>query len=180
MNRVWENHINRQLYSECQLVTVINVYYYLTGNIINQDSQEYEDLVDLCGARHGSAINIDKVYLKFGIESNGYSNHILDVQMDKWHALEMLKKPIHGICLELPEKKETIRLPIEVNVWHKKTGFHSVLIVDHCEKTGCFRITNFSCATSLKGWMFVEDLYQFLNNCNKGWVFRTFKLIQGS
>lgn len=179
MGRIWEKYINRQLYSECQLVTAINAYYYLTGKTIKQDSERYEGLVDLSKARHGSAINIEKVHSKFGIGPIGYSNHIMDVQMDKWYEFRTFRQ--HHVSfteLKLPEKKEEIRLPIEVNIWHKKTGFHSVLIVDYCSKSDALQITNFRYETSVKGWIFAEDLYKYTNDCNKKWVYRTFGLRQ--
>jgi len=53
---------------------------------------------------------------------------------------------------------------MEINVWHKRTGFHSALIVDHEPKCDAYRITNFKEAATHDGWLFAEDLYQFLGS----------------
>ena len=48
MKRSWNKYINKNKYSECQLITALNAYYYLTGKqYCKQDSKEYENLVDL-------------------------------------------------------------------------------------------------------------------------------------
>jgi len=167
MCRPWKNYINFQLRSECQLISALNAYYYLTGNRITQDSQEYESLIDLSLARKGTALNIEKVHDKLGIEPIGYSNHF-HILINKWYKFNTQEE------IEFPKEEQEFKLPIEMNVFHKKTGFHSVLIVDTCIKTECIRITNFSDATSLNGWFFSEDLYQYIHHCNQGWVFRLF------
>jgi len=160
--RSWKKYINEQKYSECQVITAINAYYYLTGKTISQDSEEYEKLVDLVSARNGSAIGIEKVHKKLGL---------VTLKRVKW---------LHEFGPKLP-------LPIEASVWHKKTGFHSVLMVDYCKKTDCIRIANFSQATNMRGWMFGEDFYQFetfvthgkdgsLNSSGKQWRYRLFGL----
>lgn len=180
--RRWDKYLNRQKYSECQLITALNAHYYLTGKIYcKQDSPEYEDLVNLCRARHGAAIGIEKVHKKLGLKIIGYSNFLSTHWADEWHRLATLKRWKKGEKspkkLKMPEKRtRKIRLPVEMNVWHKRMGFHSVLVVDHCLKSDCFRITNFKQATSLHGWVFVEDLYQFTDDANQGWLFRLYGL----
>lgn len=161
--RTWEKYLNKQLYSECQLVTAINAYYYLTGKTIKQDSQEYEDLVDLVKARSGSAICIEKAYEKLGL---------ITLKKEEW---------LWGLW---DERK--LLLPIGATIWHKKTGFHSVAIVDHCPKTDCIRVPNFRAVTSTDGWMFREDFYQYetritqgddgFNTKGKQWRYRVFGL----
>jgi predicted solute-binding protein len=143
--RLWKNYINKQLYSECQLITAINAYYYLTGKIIKQESQEYEDLVDLVKARNGSALYIKRVHEKLGLITLKKAGHLWDLWDDK-----------------------KLLLPIGATVWHKKTGFHSVAIVEQCLKTDCIRIANFQDATSLDGWMFREDFYQYETQISRG------------
>ena len=138
MNRDWNNYILKNKYSECQLVSALNAYYYLTGKYIKQNSKRYENLVDLAKARHGAAISIEKVWNKLGIKIIKESNSILDFV-----------------------KGNTIMLPLEYNIWHKRYGFHSTLIVDHEPKCNALRITNFYRITSLDGWMFEEDVHQF-------------------
>lgn len=164
MMRNWNKYLNYQKYSECQLVTTINAYYYLTGKTIKQDSQEYEDLVDLCGARHGSAICIEKIHKKLGlvIEKHRY------------------------LYKFLPTIRKKLPLPIEVNIWHRLTGSHSILIINHSIKCNAVRITNFRYETR-NGWIFLDDLglyehRQFsgdhgINDKNgKQWNFRLFGL----
>jgi hypothetical protein len=138
IERDWDKYHKQNKYSECQLITALNAKYYLTGYYISQDSDEYESLVDLCGARHGSAICIEKVWDKLNIE-------VKDTYLT---AL--------GWMSSLPP------LPLELSVWYKAYGFHSVLAVDYESKTHAFRITNFKWATNLQGWIFNEDLFHYL------------------
>jgi len=137
--RKWSGYLNTQKYSECQLVTAINAWYHLTGRSIAQDTEEYEALVDRCCARHGTALGMQKIHQQFGLR-------ILAEHESLW---------------EFRKGSRTLPLPIEACLWHKRTGFHSVLIVDQCLKTDCLRITNFRQVTSGEGWMFSEDLYQY-------------------
>ena len=164
MRREWKNFHNSQKYSECQLVTALNAYYFLTGKIIKQDSKRYENLVDLCFARYGAAININKVHKKLGLKITKH-------------------------YISLPNK---VRLPLEISVWHKSYGFHSVLIVDFEPKSKACRVTNFKMATNTQGWIFHEDLNHLLrvgkgnsivNSCPKcdkdkepRWQYRLFEL----
>ena len=162
--RSWEKYLNKQLYSECQLVSAINAYYFLTGKTIKQNSQEYEDLVDLVRAREGSAICIEKAHKKLGLITIKKAEHLWDL----WDNKGLL-------------------LPIEATVWHKKTGFHSVTIIEQCQKTDCIRIANFQDATSMEGWMFREDFYLYeidvyrgnnghFNSAGNKWRYRVFGL----
>jgi len=177
--RTWSKYLNSQKYSECQVVTALNAYYYLTGKIYcEQNSQEYENLVNLCCARNGAAISIEKVHKKLGLKIIGYSTYLSTMTETEWYKLEALKKLIKGRHpKDLPKRiRRKIRLPIEIKVWHKITGYHSILIVDHCLKSETYRIANFRYETSTKGWMFAEDLYKFTTDMNEGWVFRLFGL----
>ena len=136
MSRNWDKYIHKNKYSECQLITALNAYYCLTGKqYCKQDSQEYEDLVDLVCARNGAAIQIKKVWDILGIETI-------------WGGIS------------LSDLGSEIRLPIEFSVWAKGWGFHSTLIVDYVKKCDAYRITNFKGETSIKGWVFGEDLYK--------------------
>lgn len=142
--RKWEKYLNRQRYMECQLVTALNAYYCLTGKVYcKQDSQEYEDLVDLCCARIGAAISIEKIHKKLG--------------------LKIAEK--HRFLWGFRDKK--LPLPIEVSIWHRITGNHSVLIVDHSIKCNAVRIANFRYETR-SGWIFIDDLKLYENRCFSG------------
>lgn len=166
-NREWKKYHNRQKYSECQLVTALNIYYYLTGKWTNQESKRYENLIDLCGARHGSAVQIEKVWKRLKIEPKQFFRHTYEL-------------------LEWQEEKSNVGfpLPLEVSIWHKRSGFHSAAIVDYEMRTECVRILNFRHETSTTGWLFLEDLYKFLvNNPNLDkprYKFRLFGLVNNS
>jgi len=134
-------YLNRQKYSECQLVTAINCYTYLTGKIIKQDSKRYEKLVDLVAARYGSAISIEKAYKRLGIE------------VIRWYYNEY----------ELASKRNKFPfLPLVAAVWYKRYGCHSVAIVDYEPKTDCILVPNFKYVTSMDGWVFIEDFKPFV------------------
>jgi hypothetical protein len=148
MRRTWSKYINKNKYSECQLITALNAYYYLTGKqYCQQDSQEYEDLVDLVHARHGGAISIEKAWKKLGIE-------IVWEGISLWDFLDKDKTP-------------SLQLPIEFNIWSKGYGFHSTLIVDYNRKCDALRITNFKKETTSQGWIFREDVYKYQSFCDQ-------------
>ena len=127
------------------MVTALNIYYYLTGKSIKRESKRYETFVDLCSARYGSAVVIEKVWKRLKIEPKRIFRHAYEL-------LEWQKKKI----------PHQIPLPLEASLWHKRCGYHSVAIVDYEPKTECIRVLNFRHETSIAGWMFLEDLYKFL------------------
>ena len=67
--RDWNKYHKRNVAEgDCQLVTACNAYYHLTGNVIDQESDQYQEFVDLCGCNCGSAIDIEnRVWPKLGI-----------------------------------------------------------------------------------------------------------------
>lgn len=141
---------NRENCSDCQVVTAVNAYYILTGNVIEQSSDEYYELVSLAKAKHGPAICIDKVWEKLGIET-----------FDEYHSLPYMK----------------ITHPTECAIWYKRCGFHSVLIYDHEPKCNAFRVSNLKWLTTHDGWIFREDLDQILRPWSqKEWETRAFRL----
>lgn len=163
-NRDWNKYINSQRYSDCQLVSAVNCYHYLTGKTVEYKSKQYEKLVDLVGARHGGAISIEKAYKKLGIKViNHYHN---DYEFHKSRYRE-------GKVISIP-------LPMEISVYHKRYGRHSVAVVDYESRTGCYRIPNFKYATSLDGWIFKEDLDLYIADQEKfsdlKWRYRLFGL----
>lgn len=136
---------------DCQLISAVNAYYFLTGKYVSDD--RYEKFIDLCRCKHGSAISIEKVWKKLGIGI---------IKEFKKHDLPKKIKPI---------------LPLEVRVWHPHYGFHSVLIIDHEPITDSHLVTNFRYATNSVGWIFREDFDVYLSpqkewcDCTKKWPF---------
>jgi len=154
----WGNMIlkNTPGMSDCQVVSAVNAYMYLTGKVIKQDSKKYQKLVKLAKAEYGAAISIEKVHQRLGICVRKTTDSFLEIAS-------------HGKAL----------LPCEVYVWHKYYGFHSCLLVDYEPLTEAFRMTNFDRATSTNGWIFSEDLNHFVSHrCSADWHLRVFKLIK--
>ena len=144
MARRWKKYLNsNKTPFDCQLVTAINAYYYLTGKTIPQNSDQYDEFVKIAKCDHGAAIGIEKIWKKLNLKVIKKSRTLLDIQIEGSRLSS--KTP----------------LPIEWRIWHKKTGFHSTLIVDECKKTQCFRVTNFKDVTSVRGWIFKEDMYMY-------------------
>jgi len=180
MIREWKNYHNTQKYNECQLITAINAYHFLTGKIIKSDSKRYESLVDLCGARHGAAICIEKVHKKLNLKIKNYMISPFSWRKDKKGFSEKIKN---------------IKLPLEISVWHKSCGYHSALIIEYEPRTDAFRVANFKGVTNSQGWVFQEDLQHYLKvnvgnrirqscpKCDKQelkWQYRLFTLEKNS
>ncbi len=55
----------------CKLITVLNARMYLTGEYVSQSSDEFEELIDLCKCRYGSAINICDVLYRYNMTMIG-------------------------------------------------------------------------------------------------------------
>lgn len=146
MKRTWEKYIHRnKREGDCQLISIVNAYYYLTSNIITNDV--YQELADECGCVAGSCIDIKKAFKKLGLRVE-----------EEWKFL--------------PNTKSV--LPLEINVWHKHFGFHSILAVEYNKQVDTYRITNFRHVASNNGWIFHEDLMHYVvENPNKeGWKCR--------
>jgi len=147
--RDWNKYIHKnRTCGDCQLVTAVNAYYYLTGKTVEE--KEYMEFAEECGCTHGACISVEKAWKKLGIKiKKTYRTHDLPdgkfVEKDGFTTYKLMKLP----------------LPIEISVWHRKCGLHSVLIVDQDLNTDCFRITNFPWETN-DGWMFRNELYKFL------------------
>ncbi len=151
-------YLNGQKYSECQLVTAINIKQALTGGtIINQDSSEYEKLVDLVMARNGSAISIVEAWEKLNIKP--------DKEYDSIYSWIDDDYPV----------------PVEATIWHCKYGFHSVCIVDYEPKSNAIRVPNFKYETTRDNWMFCENLHYFIKKMpNNNWCIRTFMEVENN
>ena len=144
----WDDYFNGQLYNECQLVTALNAYHYLLGKkyVKSNKESEYERLVDLCRAKHSSALATRDVWEELGIRPVDES--------------AMLK----------------VRLPLEINLWHPDYGFHSVLAVEYEAAADCLRVTNFTLGANWDGWISISDLLEQAvpHPSTKDWKFRTF------
>jgi len=154
ITREWENYIYKNRSDgDCSLLSMANAYHFLTGKIVNE--KLYEKLIDDCGCRHGACINLKKAFKALNLCIDKSYNYFVDGSIDV--------------------------LPLEINVWHKFFGFHSILAVDWEPKTEAFRVTNFRHIASTSGWIFKEDLYNFIiDNPDKKrprWKVRTFGLV---
>jgi len=164
MSRNWSKYINNNKYSECQLINALNAYYCLTDKVYcEQDSQEYEDLVDFVKARNGAAIDIEKVWKKLGIEI-------------VWEGMSL-----HTLKQYLWEKNKytPLYMPIEFNNWSMEHGNHTSLIIEYKKHCDLYRITNFSKYTTSEGWLFGSELYKYesYHDQRDNDVYRLFGLI---
>ena len=143
--------INENLYQECQLISALNAYRFLhKKNFCEQGDEVYEELVDLVLARDGAAVCIEKAYRRLGLKVVGMPHFLLDVE----------------------DLFQSMKLPIQMNVWHKKVGFHCCLIVGYSKQCRAFQVANFQEVTTADGWVFAEDLYQWRSciNCDDRFV----------
>jgi len=138
--RKWINYRNRNTVDccDCQVVSAVNAYYYLTGKIV--PNKRYDKFIDLCACRSGSAIHIEKVWNKLGIK-----------------IINSFKR------IDLNPTNISKRLPLEARVWHPHYGFHSVLIVQYEPITNSYRIANFCQETTTDGWMYAQNFRLFLD-----------------
>lgn len=153
----WENYINNQKYSDCQIVTAVNAYYYLTGKQIKYNSPTYRRFVELTGAKYGSAIQIERIYDDLKLCYTEYDDF-----------------------LNFYRLVEDRKFPIEITVDHKRHGRHSVLVIDYEPKCNAYQITNFSFATTKNGWIFWEDLNQFVVKYGNAKTIREVYLLEKS
>lgn len=163
MNYINQNSQSDKYAADCQLVSALNMYRYLTGDVwYSQESKQYQSLAEECGCVHGSCINIGKAYKKFGIKEVKRYEHFLDLEF--------------GLLSQ--------ELPIEASVWHSKYGFHCCTIVgslmDTQENLVAVKVTNFYYETDPNLWMLFDDFRYFLTqNPDKSeprYVARSFKL----
>jgi len=173
----WETYLRQnhvEAGGDCQLVTAINACYHLTGKIVEQGSETYEELVDLTGCRHGAATEIRKAWEKLGIWED---QRLRFWEIGRQHTLEKVDGPEEKNSVYRYELKRDCFL--EVSVRHKFFGGHSVAIVDYEPRTDCVRVTNFKHVTSTEGWIFWEDLLPHLSKnpsrSEPRYEFRTFK-----
>lgn len=156
IRRKWTSYIHKnKAGQDCQLVSVVNAYHYLTGKTISE--KLYDELVGECGCRHGSCINMSKALDRLGI-----------CEGERFKTL--------GSFPDLVPK-----LPLEINVWHKFFGFHVILAVEWSSRLRAYRVTNFRHVASSLGWIFEEDLTHYVilnaNLDDPRWRSRTFKIV---
>jgi hypothetical protein len=130
MTRDWEGFQNTQNYIECQLVSALNAYYYLTGEQILIGSEGYEELVDLTNGRNMPCLCMSPVYERLGIK---------------------IKKTFDSH----EEFMNNLVFPMEKIVFGAS---HSVLIVDWEPKNKRLRVTNFN--TTNEGWISEESFFR--------------------
>lgn len=131
MLRNWGGFQNTQNYIECQLVSALNAYYYLTGNIIKIGSEGYEELVDLSGGRHMPCLCMSPIYERLGIKiENTFDSHEEFIN----DLVFPMEKIVHG-------------------------ALHSVLIVDWKPSKKYLRVTNFG-PTNFEGWVSEEVFFR--------------------
>ena len=105
-----KRYIHKQKYSECQLVSALNALIFFGKEICNIGSKEYEELVDIVCARYGSALRIKRAYKRLGLR---YRKGLLGL---KWIENN---------------------LPVAIDVWYKKLGWHQILIIK-VKKNMCY------------------------------------------
>ena len=130
-----------QLYSECQLISVLNAAYFLGEKTVNKE--EYDRLIDMVGARYGSAISIERSYKYLRVE-------FIDIKPD----IDMMRNAIGQ------------GYPIGFGVWTQKHGLHSVtaIEVEHDNSRGYykFRVPNLKPYTDKNMWIHQNDLKELI------------------
>ncbi len=100
--------LQTQKYAECQLVAVINAAAYLGQPLVDPASEEYERLVDLTAARHGSAIWPHKAV----------------------EYLRLVKKDIDPIEVDAIRAKVLEEKPVQIAIQHPTAGHHAILLTN--------------------------------------------------
>jgi hypothetical protein len=121
----------------CALLSLCNalIHFGIVDGPWDQDSAEFQKMVKIAGAVHGSAIqeNLDEL-----AENWQFLAKKPCLTVDKYTALEMSKE----LVVKLLEKGMVVSLPI----WDQAIGLHSVLIVGHAGGAGqrghWFRVVN--------------------------------------
>ncbi len=133
-----KKYINKQKYMECQLVTILNAAIYLDDMYIDPTSDEYERLVDFVGARHGSAIQINKAVEYLGLD------------------YDFIPKHFNSVKKSLKNKQ-----PVEIGIWCLGYGYHSCLIVDR--KGYKVKVVNFKREETNRGWIDWKELKPYID-----------------
>ena len=91
-----------QQYACCEPIAILNAALYHGIEVPRPGSREFEEIVDLTGCRHGSALATHKLVERLGLEERAVDLH--------------------------PRNAEAA-LPIAFYVWTQEMGYHAVLIV---------------------------------------------------
>lgn len=142
-------YLNKQKYMECQLVSAINASIFLGLGSVQQYSNEYERLVDLVGARYGSAIEVKKAHEYLGLGCRPLERKEISFQ-----RVKQLLEDGH---------------PIELGIHHKKIGNHSVLLVSSTWGNKKYvKVCNFSEETDENGWIGWTRFYRYFRKIPNG------------
>ena len=129
-----DGYLDRQFYGECQIVTAINAWIYLSKSTFSNVVEHYERFVDESFARNGAAIRIEKVYEQLGLRVK--SEH---ADFREWVYSGR-------------------KLPADFRINHPRFGLHSVSCVGYIPECDACRVMNFQCETTVDGWIFGERL----------------------
>jgi len=144
--RTWSKfiHSNKDGRADCQLVTMLNAYYYMYGRRIQQDSATYERLTDECHCRNGTALQIDKLHRRYRMRTTEY-----------------------GALVGFSSRNVAMKwLPVEATVQDRRYGRHSVLIIDYAHRPCAVRVLNaglMDCVAS-NGWTLLDIFLQFVRS----------------
>ena len=159
--REWDRYTNRQDAMECQLVTALNAYYYLTGKFVKRGSDRYDKLRKMCEELRGESIDdMSPGWRWLGIRPGTH----WDFPPIVWKKRQGLLHNVFPSCL-----------PLEISVWYKRCRLHSVCAVEYEPRTKCLRVPNFQWVTSNEGWIFIEDLRHYVTKAD-GWMCRQFEI----
>jgi len=144
----WKNIINQNTPGrpDCQMVSAINAYYILTGDIIKRGSERYEEYCRIARCMAGAALCIDEVYEDLGLKRT--TKHF-GIPWDRFNT-------------KIKKSEYRKFLPLEVSIWYKRAGFHSVLIYDFEPITDSVRVSGFHWETNSLGWMYWKDFQHYL------------------
>ena len=142
----WDKYFkkNSDQYADCQLIAAMNAYVFHHGKpFCSTDSPAYHKMIQACGCRAGSCINIKPALRSMALKQRKVWKHF-------------------------SPSIDVFKLPLVLSVWETHYGFHSILAVDYIKRCTAFRVLNFAkCKQVTKdGWIFEEDLYHYMNPSN--------------
>lgn len=131
------NYITKNRYPyDCQVVTAVNAYTYLTGKTI-PDKKRYKKFLALVSCNYGGSMFPERLWKRLGIRIK---------RTFDWYGTDI----------------DNSYLPFEARISHPNYGNHSVLVVDIDKKTKTCLVLNFLYGTSSDGWVFIEDFTKYI------------------